>query len=33
VLSYRLNDSKNGAFVLVYLTGDGQVTDYDVVND
>jgi CubicO group peptidase (beta-lactamase class C family) len=33
VLSYRLNDSKNGAFALVYLTGDGQVTDYDVVND
>ena len=33
VLCYRLNDSKAGAFVLVYLTSDGQVTDYDVVND
>lgn len=33
VLSYRLNESRNGAFVLVYLTSDGQVTDYDVVND
>ena len=33
VLCYRLNDSKAGAFALVYLTSDGQVTDYDVVND
>ncbi len=33
VLCYHLNGSKSGAFVLVYLTGDGQVTDYDVVND
>ena len=33
VLCYRLNDSKNGAFVLVYLTPTGQVTDYDVVNE
>ena len=33
VLCYRLNGSKAGAFALVYLTSDGQVTDYDVVND
>jgi hypothetical protein len=33
VLCYRLDESKSGAFVLVYLTSDGQVTDYDVVND
>ncbi len=33
VLCYRLNDSKHGAFVLVYLTPTGQVTDYDVVNE
>lgn len=33
VLSYRLNDSKSGNFALVYLTSDGQVTDYDVVSD
>ena len=33
VLCYRLNDSKSGAFALVYLTSDGQVTDYDVVNE
>jgi len=33
VLCYRLNDSKAGGFALVYLTSDGQVTDYDVVND
>jgi CubicO group peptidase (beta-lactamase class C family) len=33
VLCYRLNDSKHGAFVLVYLTADGQVTDYDVVDN
>ncbi len=33
VLCYRLNDSTHGAFALVYLTADGMVTDYDVVND
>jgi len=33
VRAYRLNGSTNGRFVLVYLTADGLVTDYDVVNE
>lgn len=33
VLSYRLDGSVRGAFVLVYLTADGLVTDYDVVDN
>lgn len=32
VLSYRLNGSPHGAFVLVYLASNGLVTDYDVVD-
>ncbi len=33
VLGYRLANPAHGAFALVYLTADGEVTDYDVVND
>lgn len=33
VLSYQLQGSTWGAFVLVYLAADGLVTDYDVVDD
>jgi hypothetical protein len=33
VVSFRLNGSTHGRFVLVHLTAAGQVTDYDVVSD
>ncbi|HEX5004417.1 MAG TPA: serine hydrolase domain-containing protein [Gemmatimonadales bacterium] len=33
VLSYRLDGSTQGAYVLVYLAADGLVTDYDVVDN